>query len=238
MRRWSQLALLLLLAGCAAGARAGEVIDRIVATVNSAPILQSDVEAAARYEAFLEGHSVAALSPTEEQATLQRVIDQELLRQQMGKDYPPPTTAELADRIGKLKAQIPGGQTDEGWRNALSRYGLTEDEVTERVAVQMQISRLIEQRLRPAIHIDLASVQAYYRDKLLPELKKSGIQQEPPLRQVRPKIEEVLIQERMDEELTNWLQSLRQQSRIRTAPEIAAPTMPSQGVRAETGKGK
>jgi hypothetical protein len=151
------------------------------------------------------------------------LIDQELLRQQIGADFPAPGAAELAERMRSLRRQFPEGETDAGWQATLSRYGVSAAEVTARLRAQMQLSRYIEQRLRPAIHVDAASVQAYYREKLLPELKKSGVQGEPALRQVRAQIEEILVQQRMDEELTSWLRGLREQNRIRRGANWAEP---------------
>jgi hypothetical protein len=215
MGRLLQVALALLLLGQGQVLRAADVIDGIVATVNSSAILKSDVDEASRYEAFLDGRQPALAS-----ATLDRLIDQELIRQQMGRDYPMPSAADLNERIRSLKQQLPAGQTDAGWREAIARYGLSEAGIVERLRAQLQLDRYIDQRLRPAIHVDSASVQAYYRDTLLPELKKSGVAGEPALRLVRPRIEEILVQQRIGEELTTWLRGLREQSRIRLSAEL------------------
>ena len=72
----------------------------------------------------------------------------------------------------------------------------------------------METRLRPNIHIDSGSIETYYREKLLPELRQSGVK-EVPLVQVSPKIRELLAQQRMNELLAAWLHDLRGQSDIR-----------------------
>jgi hypothetical protein len=221
---------------------AAEVIDRIVVTVDGAAILQSDVDAALRYEAFLDGRSLGSLGASDWQATLQRLIDQELLRREMGREFPAAEATEVADKIAQVRAQIPAAQTDEGWHRALERYELDANEITERIGTQLQIERFIEQRLRPSIQIDPAVVQAYYRDKLVPELKKQGVEREPPLRQVRAQIEEILVQQRMGEELDSLLRNLRQQGHIRMQSEIVAtPTKELRGgwvVQSAPGGGK
>lgn len=217
------LLLLLFLWGQARSSRAAEVIDGIVATVNQAAILQSDVEEAASYEALVDGRPAAPLDRATRQVTLDRLIDQELLRQQIGANLLAPPAGEMAERLRQLRQQLPGGQTTEGWRAALARYGLSESEVQERLRMQMQISRYIDQRLRPGIHVDSASVQEYYRDQLLPELAKAGVEGVPTLRQVRQQIEEILVQQRMSEELSSWLRSLREQSRVRLGADLVGP---------------
>src|SRR5437867_719595 len=64
-------------------ARASDIIDRIVATVNGHAILQSDWEEAIRYEAFIDGRQLDKLTADDRKATLDRLIDQELLREQV-----------------------------------------------------------------------------------------------------------------------------------------------------------
>src|SRR4030081_1622747 len=58
---------------------AGEVIDRIVATVNGRIILESDWNDALCYEALLNGRSLSEFPSDERRAVLDRLIDQELL---------------------------------------------------------------------------------------------------------------------------------------------------------------
>lgn len=53
------VALMLLLSAFARPAAAGEVIDRIVATVNGHIILQSDWDQGLRYEALLSGRPLS-----------------------------------------------------------------------------------------------------------------------------------------------------------------------------------
>ena len=64
-------------------ANAGQVIDRIVATVNGHIILQSDWNDALRYEALLSARTVDQFSDEDRRAVLDRLIDQELLAEQM-----------------------------------------------------------------------------------------------------------------------------------------------------------
>ena len=93
---------------------------------------------------------------------------------------------------------------------ALAQYGLTPDDISERVAMQVDMMHFIDLRFRPNIHIDPRSVEEYYVAQLLPELRRSGAA-EITLKEASPKIEEVLVQQRMGEMLTAWLRNLRQQ---------------------------
>jgi hypothetical protein len=64
-------------------ARAGDVLDRIVATVNRQIILQSEWRDAVRFEAFVGGRVLDQVQATDRKAALDHLIDQELLLEQM-----------------------------------------------------------------------------------------------------------------------------------------------------------
>ncbi len=224
MRRALQIAMFCLAWSGVMGSQV--VIDRVVATVNGQPILQSDWDLAMRCEAFLDQKPLQ-FTPEAAGATLQRLIDQELLREQVRTFQLKPVTAgELHGRMQEIRKQIPGGDQDATWQAALHRYGLTQGELDERVEDELQILRFIDVRLRPTVqHVNRRDIEAYYQEKLLPQLKAQGAK-EPPLAEVSPQIEEILSQERMDSMITELLRDLRQQSEIRMLPAALAPEGP------------
>ena len=210
MRRTLRIAVVC--AACA-GLLRGEIIDRIVATVNGQPILQSDWEIAMRCEAFLDQRPLQ-FTPEAARASLDRLVDQELLRQQIRSlQLQPAGEDRLRSRLQEIRQQIPGAASDAGWQAALNRYGLTQSEVEERIADQVEILRFIEVRLRPTVHVDRRSIEAYYYDRLLPQLKDKGAKPAP-LAEVSVKIEEILSQQILDSLLADLLRDLRQQSEI------------------------
>ena len=205
---------------------AGDVVDRIVAMVNGHAILQSDWEDALHYEAFIAGHSSEQLTSAERKSTLDRLIDQELLRQQIRPaDFQHASDQDIGARIQEIRRQYPGAESDSGWHAALTRYGLTEKNLKNRVALQLDLLRLVDARLRPTVQVDSKSIERYYNQELLPQLRQSGAQQIP-LAQASPKIKELLTQRKIDQLLTAWLQTLRTGSEIRTQP--ATPDSPEQ----------
>ena len=202
-------------------AYAGDIVDRIVATVNGHAILQSDWEDALHNEAFVAGHSSEHLTPVERKAALDRLIDQELLRQPIrSSDFQHASDQEIAARIRDIRRQYPGAESDSGWHAALTRYGLTEKELEHRIALQLDLMRLVDARLRPTVQIDSKSIESYYNQELLPQLRQSGAPRIP-LAQASPKIKELLTQRKIDQLLTTWLQTLRTGSEIRT--QLATP---------------
>lgn len=192
----------------------GEVIDRIVATVNGHIILQSDWDDALRYEALLNGRRLSEFSNEDRRAVLDRLIDQELLGEQMkSASFQHCTEAEAADRIAEARKQYPNASSDEGWRNVLASFQLAERDLLARVQQQIDLMRLVDSHLRPEVQIDSKSIEAYYREKFVPQLRESG-SGEVALADVSGKIRELLTQEKVNELLISWLQTLRSESKV------------------------
>ena len=222
MRARSQIsvaALMMALTICivtvqSAGAFA-EVIDRIIATVNGHIILQSDWDDALCYEALLSNRSLAQFNDDDRRAVLDRLIDRELLREQMkSADFLHATDDEVGARIAEARKLYPQGSTAEGWQGILARYQLSEKDLFAHIRQQIEMMRLVDARLRPAVEIDSKSVEAYYRDKFVPKLKEAGASSVP-LTEVSGKIRELLTQEKVSELLVSWLQTLRSEGEVR-----------------------
>jgi hypothetical protein len=77
--------------------------------------------------------------------------------------------------------------------------------------------RLVDTRLRPNVSVDSKSIESYYNQQLLPQLRQSG-EKDVPLAEVTPKIKELLTQQQMNQLLMAWLQNLRSSSEIRREP--------------------
>jgi peptidyl-prolyl cis-trans isomerase SurA len=192
-----------------------EVIDRIIATVNGRVILQSDWDEALCYEALLTNRTPAQFTDDDRRAVLDRLIDQELLREQMkSADFPHATDAEAAARVAEARKQSPQAASSEAWQVLLANYHLTEKDLLAHVREQVDVMRLVDARLRPAVEIDSKSIEAYYRDQFVPKLKRSGAS-EVPLAEVSAKIREVLTEQKVSELLVSWLQNLRSEGQVR-----------------------
>jgi hypothetical protein len=206
-------------------AASAQVLDRIVATVNGSIILQSEWDEALCYEALLNHRSLEHFTEDDRRAVLDRLIDQELLREQMkSADFRHATEAEAASRIAEARKQYPQGAGDQTWQSLLAQYHLTEKDVLSHVQEQIDVMRLVDARLRPAVQIDAKSIEAYYRDKFVPQLKQSGAG-DVPLGEVSAKIRELLTQEKVNELLVSWLQNLRSESQVRL-PGVTPPNEP------------
>jgi peptidyl-prolyl cis-trans isomerase SurA len=208
-----------------------QVIDRIIATVNGHIILQSDWDEALCYEALLTNRTLAQFTDDDRRAVLDRLIDQELLREQMkSADFPHATDAEVAARVANARKQYPQATSSDAWQALLAEYHLAEKDLLAHVRKQIDVMRLVDARLRPAVEIDSKSIEEYYRDQFVPKLKQTGAT-EVPLAEVSAKIRELLTEQKVSELLVSWLQTLRSEGQVHI-PGVT-PSANDPGVRSQ-----
>ena len=196
-----------------------QVVDRMVAVVNKRVILESELDQAARVEFLLANKPISALTLVDRDAVLNRLIERALLDQQIvNPGMLDPTPQELAAKIKEVRDGLPG-TADEQWKLLLSSYGLTQEDLEEQISSQVRILRFIDLRFRGVVHVDRSEVEAYYWDKFLPELRKRNAA-EPALAEVSAKIEQILVEQRIDDLLNNWLKALRSQAHIEKMPPV------------------
>lgn len=209
MRLRLQLVFLLLISACSA-----QVVDRMVAVVNKRVILESELDQTARVELLMQGKPLEQLTEADRMATLNRLIDRSLLEQQIARtEMLDPTPEELAARLAEVRRQLPGAGTDEGWHKILKSYGLEQQDVEDNLKAQIRILRFVDLRFRGLVRVEHSAIEAYYRDKLIPELRAQGAEA-PPLSQVSAKIENILTEQSIDDMLARWLDTLRGQAHI------------------------
>lgn len=204
------ISLLLLSAG---GVRAAEVLDGIVATVNNRVILTSDWNDEVRFECFMSGRRLADVTPQEKKAALDRLIDRELLHEQMGQTNLKPASAEeVKKQINALKSDQVLQRSGDSWDAELSRYQLSENMVEDYVGSELTELRVVDARFRASIEIPESEIAKYYREQWVPKLPPSSSLS---LAAATPKIREILIQEKINQLLNSWLETLRSQAQIR-----------------------
>jgi peptidyl-prolyl cis-trans isomerase SurA len=210
---------------CASAARAGEVLDRIVASVNGHIILQSDLDEELRYENLMSGHEQQTPKAGDRKAALDRLVDRELLSEQASTaEFAQTTTDEIDKQLEQVKSDyVQSGKTS--WSDALSRHSFTETQIRDRIALELNQLKMIDARLRPSVQIDQAAVEDYYKRQFLPELQRSGAQPVG-MQEAAPKIRELLTQEKISAALASWLETLHSQAQVRIFD--ANPPQPDQ----------
>jgi hypothetical protein len=225
MRNRALIAGFVLLAAAFLGA--GEVLDRLVATVNGHALLASDWEEELRYECFMAKRPLAALTPDERNRALDRLIDQELVGEQMhSAEFKAASPDEIDRQVEALRSGYGEGRGEESWSGALRSYGISEAAIRRHVELELNQARLIEARLRPAVEVDSAAVESYYREQLVPKIAPA---EAPALAAAEPGIRELLIEKKVNDSLSSWLQTLRSQAQIRVlARESSSPPAEAQ----------
>jgi peptidyl-prolyl cis-trans isomerase SurA len=189
------------------------LLDRAVAVINGEVILASDVREQQRFAVF-EPLTAPNGEFTPMQA-MQQIVNRTLLLDQMEEQQlaPPPTDSEVNAQIADLRKHIPAcaGQsceTQEGWQRFLAAHGFTEADLHARWKERMQILDFVGVRFRTGIRITKPEIEAYYKEKLVPEFQTRKLPP-PPLTLVSDRIDEVLLQQHVNVLLNDYLRSLK-----------------------------
>jgi hypothetical protein len=211
------------------------VLDRVVAVVNNQPILWSDIVNEVRFSVLDPQETLTtALTP---QTALQELISRTLIQQQVRQEditASQPSGDEVQARLKELRTELPACvrmncATDAGWENFLDANGLTAGQVEAYLGLRLEMIRFIEIRFRQGIRVSQQEIEAYYRTKLLPQYAPGA--RVPPLIDVAPRIEEILLEQHVNVLFDAWLENLRKQGDV----EILDPSLEN-GARPDPGK--
>jgi peptidyl-prolyl cis-trans isomerase SurA len=189
----------------------------VVAVINGDVILQSDVEEEEHFAIF-EPYSVPGGTFTAKDA-MQHLVNRTLILQQIKEQQiaSPPSDAEVTQQLESLRRQIPACgarcKTDAGWAEFLKAHGFTEKEIFDRWKQRMTILRFVDLRFRSGVRISKPEIEAYYEKNVVPEFQKRHVPA-PPLKQLTDRIDDVLLQQRVNVLLQDWLKSLRDSGNV------------------------
>lgn len=200
---------------------AGELVDRIVAIVDEAPILMSDLRRAIGLGmvARREGESEAQLL----RRTLDEWIERRLRLNEISRfGFEGAPLEEVERQIERLRSRFPD---EAAWRAELAELGLGEAEVRQLLAHQLAVLSYLEQRLGPRAFVGIDEIQRYYEEELTPKLTAVG-DPVPPIDEVREAIRALLREQKLDREIARWTADLRREADVvdlLDAPEKPLP---------------
>ena len=125
--------------------------------------------------------------------------------------------AELRQTLPNCKRH--GCGTAAEWAAYLKTLSLTPERVDEYWAHRMAVLAFIERRFRSGIRVTPEEIASYYEKTLAPQYPKAA--DVPPLERVSGRIQEVLLQQRVNALLSDWLKSLQAQGEV----EILDPAL-------------
>jgi hypothetical protein len=121
------------------------VIDRVALVVGKAVFTQSEVDDEARLSE-LEAGKPLDLSAAQRRQAAERLVDQELLRQEMSATRFQAPTSDAAVLLGSFRQRHFPSVAQ--YRAALMRYGVTEDALKERLVWEVSLIRFTDQRFK------------------------------------------------------------------------------------------
>lgn len=187
------------------------VVDRMAVVVGKHVVKVSDIERDLRVTAFLNREPLA-FDPGARKKSAERLIDQEIMRQEIATGRYKRATDDDALALLKQIRQERFGGVEARLRSALAQYGLSQEQLREQLLWQLTVLRFIDQRFRPGVLVDDDEVRVYY-DQHLPELRKQ-YPRDNRFEEMSPKIRSSLEGERMDKALEAWLVQARTRNRI------------------------
>jgi hypothetical protein len=203
MRVWRTLPMLvagLVLARGTDLASAQEVIDRIVARVDTDIILLSDVQELAHYQQFVDGRSET------DAEILDRLIDQWIVRTEAKAAlFPIPSDDEVNRSLERLKRSF---SSPEAFEERKQQSGLADDDVRRMLRSQLYLSNYLDSRFRASIQVDDQAIQDFYKNRVVPRAE-SRKQTPPTLEAARDFIQEALVQRAINVQADKFLKESR-----------------------------
>jgi hypothetical protein len=201
------------------------VLDRVVAVVNNRAILASDLDDELRLSVLDPGQ--AGLGKFTRQRALEQLISRALIEQQIREgdaQLIEPTQAEVASTLVEIRRELPACirnncASDDGWKAFLAAHELSPLQVEGYLRHRMEILSFIELRFRQGIQIAPEEIDNYYHQTLLPQYSKG--EAVPSLDKVASRIEEILLQRKVNVLFDDWLTNLRKQGEV----EVLDPTL-------------
>lgn len=195
----------------------GTQIDRIVAIVNGALILDSDVDQERRFAALLPYGEVSGSYDRDK--AVARLINRELILQQARLQPGNQISLQAAAKdLDALRKSLPSCKeyhcdTKAGWDHFLATQGFTQQSLTKLWRDRMDVLQFIELRFRMGIKISQQEIDKYYTATMLPQYEAKHVTP-PPVQTIASRIQEVLLQQQVSSLLDDWLESLRAQGSV------------------------
>jgi peptidyl-prolyl cis-trans isomerase SurA len=212
MRRRILIAVLALSLPSAAAGQ--QVVDRIVARVDTDVITQSELDELGNFQRLVSGKEQTA------DERLRELVEQWMVgREASYSGYHPPAAAEVDKAYASLERRFASPQA---FALKMKELGLTKDDARKMLERQMLLSGYLDYKFRPQVQVTETDIEEYYRKTLVPELKREG-QPVPSLENVSDRIREVLIERGISRLSAEWLDQMQERWKVE---KIGGPATP------------
>jgi len=218
MRRIASIAL-----GVAFGSAAlAVIVDRIVVTVGTQVITESELDLTIRLTSFLN-QTATDFSKENRRKTVERLIEQKMVLKELDfSRYPRPSATEVEPRLRSI-IKLLFGEDDAKYRAALQKYQITEDDLERYLLWQMTFFRFIDFRFRPGIQVSEEEITDYFNSTILPLARKANPGKTITIDEYHDRIERILLARREEVEMQGWLAETRKRTKIDYRDEDLKP---------------
>jgi hypothetical protein len=181
------------------------LVDRIVARIEDDIILQSQLRELGAFQQLIEGHSES------DDKLLEELIQQWVVETEAtASHFPQPARSEVDRELARVTGQF---GSPEKYAARLSELDLSAAQVRELLGQQIYVERYLDYKFRPAVQIEPADIDSYYKKELVPELSKKN-QPAPDRAAVEEQIRELLIQRGISNLTGKWLDDTKGRLKI------------------------
>jgi parvulin-like peptidyl-prolyl isomerase len=191
----------------APAAAAQQVVDRVVARIGDNVITASQVAQLGSFQLLVDGKRQ---TPAER---LHELAEQWIVKREAAlSGFPPPTAPEVKSAYLALEKRFGSAGALE---KRLKALGLSDSDARQLLAREMFLGRYLDYKFRPEVQVDERQIEEYYRETLVPELKKAG-QSAPPIAAVAGEVRQVLVERGVSQLAGRWLDQMQAQWKVDT----------------------
>ena len=200
----------ILLLSAALACLRGEIVDRIVVTVDKKVITEGQLDEELRVTALLD-HEPIGRDREKRRAAADRLIEQTLVSKEMELSrYPLPSPQDVSAYYEEIAKQY-GGRAE--LEEALRRYSLRKEVLLEHLSFQLMTLRFLAYRFQPDVDVSDKEIAEAYQNRIA-EWKQTHTGTPPSVEESRDAIKKSIIDERSDAAFSTWLEENRKQVQI------------------------
>jgi len=217
LSRTHQLAVIAAgLVACAAAH--SEIIDRIAVSVGNHVITATDLDREIRVTAFLAGQKLD-LSPEVKRTAAARMVEQKLVERELEMSrYAVPAPDSIDPAIEEFKKK--NFSSDDEYRRKLAEYGLTEQDLREKVLWQRTLLKFLEVRFQTGVQVSDQEIEDYFNKVVAPAARAAHPSEQASVDDYWDDIEEKLAGDRANQEMEKWLAEARKRTDIEYREEV------------------
>ncbi len=198
-----------------------EMVDCVVAQVGSEIISLTDIRI---IQAFGLGHEQVFQPPS---ADLRKCLEAAVDRKVVINLAPVTVTISDAETEEWMK-QIRASFEPAEWERRLKEFGFEETDLLPYLREILVYQKIIAFRFGQSVEVSLKEIESYYQIVYRPQQEARG-EKPLPMVQVLDELESSIRKEKMEKQVTLWIDNLRRQSDIRINEQCLGQNVPSRG---------